>query len=169
MRLTQTQFLTLFTAFAALSIACNLAAQFVANTLMRWIPQPNELLSWMLSGVGLLLEPDTLRIWFALGFGTLVGLVVKYLLDSKYIFAADTSGLAEHGKKFSLYTLMGVATTVIFWGVQMGFEAYFDSEAMMYLGGLIGLSIGYTVKYQLDSRFVFRDSRGELTEGDHAA
>ena len=50
---------------------------------------------------------------------------------------------------------MGLATTVVFWGTEAVFHFLFDSDAMRYVGGAIGLSIGYLIKYQLDARYVF--------------
>lgn len=87
--------------------------------------------------------------------GTGVGLVVKYLLDKKYIFAYQTRNAVHDGQTFSLYTLMGVATTFIFWGFEFGFDYLFDEDWLRYTGGVIGLAIGYFIKYQLDKRFVF--------------
>ena len=80
--------------------------------------------------------------------GTGVGLVVKYILDKRYIFRFRARDVAHDGKTFALYTLMGLATTVIFWG--------FETKEMRYLGGIIGLAIGYLTKYHLDKRYVFR-------------
>jgi hypothetical protein len=51
---------------------------------------------------------------------------------------------------------MGIATTAIFWGFEFGFNHAFQSKEMRYLGGLIGLAIGYWTKYHLDKRYVFR-------------
>ena len=87
--------------------------------------------------------------------GTLVGLVVKYLLDKKYIFLFKTKSLLQDGQKFILYSSMGVVTTFIFWGVEMAFDYTFKTIPMRYIGAVIGLSIGYWMKYQLDKRFVF--------------
>lgn len=87
--------------------------------------------------------------------GTAAGLVVKYLLDKHYIFRFQTRNVAHDSHTFMLYTLMGIATTVIFWGFEFGFDWLFADKLMRYLGGVIGLAIGYYVKYQLDKRFVF--------------
>jgi len=87
--------------------------------------------------------------------GTGVGLVVKYVLDKKYIFAYQTRNAAHDGQTFSLYTLMGILTTFIFWGFEFGFEYLFNQDWLRYTGGVIGLAIGYVIKYQLDKRFVF--------------
>ena len=88
--------------------------------------------------------------------GTGVGLVVKYVLDKKYIFQYKSDTLSHDIKLFYLYTLMGVATTLIFWGFEFAFDHIFQTKEMRYLGGVIGLAIGYVVKYQLDKRYVFR-------------
>ena len=88
--------------------------------------------------------------------GTAAGLVLKYSLDKRYIFRFKAHSAAHDGKTFVLYTVMGLATTVIFWGFEFGFELLFESKSMRYLGGVIGLAIGYVTKYQLDKRYVFR-------------
>ena len=53
----------------------------------------------------------------AVGLGTLVGLVVKYLLDKRWIFQDTSTGLRAHGTRFILYTSMGLVTTAILWGM----------------------------------------------------
>lgn len=88
--------------------------------------------------------------------GTVVGLVVKYVLDKKYIFHFQTDSAMHDGRVFAFYTLLGVATTGVFWGFEFGFDYLFDgAKAMRYTGGVIGLAIGYTLKYHLDKRYVF--------------
>lgn len=87
--------------------------------------------------------------------GTLVGLVAKYYLDKKYIFNFVTRSVAHDSHTFFLYTLMGVATTAIFWGFEFSFEWIFGTKTWRYVGGVIGLAIGYYVKYRLDKHYVF--------------
>lgn len=87
--------------------------------------------------------------------GTGVGLVVKYLLDKRYIFLFRAASVAHDTRTFALYTAMGLATTVIFWGFEFGFHYLFATREMRYLGGAIGLAIGYLAKYHLDKRYVF--------------
>ncbi|QFU07519.1 GtrA-like protein [Rhodobacteraceae bacterium THAF1] len=89
--------------------------------------------------------------------GTLAGLVLKYALDKRYIFADLSTGMAAHTRKFGLYTAMGLITTAIFWGTETGFWLAFGTDRMRELGAVIGLAIGYVVKYQLDRRYVFTD------------
>ncbi len=88
--------------------------------------------------------------------GTIVGLIVKYVLDKKYIFQYQTISIAHDTRTFVTYTVMGLITTAIFWCSEITFDAIFQSKEMRYLGGVIGLAIGYYIKYQLDKRYVFK-------------
>lgn len=90
--------------------------------------------------------------------GTLVGLVIKYLLDKRWIFNDRTTGIAGHGRKFTLYTVMGVATTAIFWGTETAFWVIWRTDLARETGAVLGLAVGYVVKYRLDRRFVFTDA-----------
>ncbi|RXJ95818.1 polysaccharide biosynthesis protein GtrA [Arcobacter sp. AHV-9/2010] len=95
-------------------------------------------------------------LYIAMFFGTLTGLIAKYILDKKYIFYYVVKDKKEDSQKFILYSIMGVFTTVIFWGFEIGFDYIFDSEIAKYIGAIIGLSIGYVTKYFLDKKFVFK-------------
>jgi putative flippase GtrA len=88
--------------------------------------------------------------------GTGVGLVVKYILDKRYIFRFRARNVAHDTRTFTRYTLMGLATTVIFWSFEFGFHHLFETKEMRYIGGIIGLILGYLTKYHLDKRYVFR-------------
>jgi putative flippase GtrA len=88
--------------------------------------------------------------------GTTAGLLLKYVLDKRWIFFDPSSGLAVHGRKFTLYTLMGIITTLIFWGTETVFWLTWRTDLMREVGAVIGLTIGYVIKYNLDRRFVFR-------------
>ncbi|CAK0762304.1 GtrA domain-containing protein [Gammaproteobacteria bacterium] len=96
-------------------------------------------------------------------FGTVVGLLMKYVLDKKYIFKFQTKSVAHDTQVFALYTLMGILTTTIFWSFEFGFDLWFASKTARYLGGVVGLSIGYWMKYHLDKRFVFHKQKGKLS------
>jgi putative flippase GtrA len=123
-----------YTIFAALATLANIGSQDLA----------------------LRVYDGTFSILLSVFFGTGVGLVVKYLLDKRYIFAFQTRDLAHDTRTFMLYSLMGVVTTAVFWGFEFGFQWVFQDKTMRYLGGVIGLAIGYWVKYELDKRYVFR-------------
>ena len=87
--------------------------------------------------------------------GTGVGLLVKYELDRRYIFRFYPKNKRAHQKTFLLYALMGIFTTLIFWGFEWAFHLIFATKEMRYLGGILGLAIGYCSKYHLDKRYVF--------------
>ena len=88
--------------------------------------------------------------------GTGVGLVLKYALDKRYIFSFRARDSLHDGRTFLLYAVMGLATTAMFWCFEFGFDHLFASKEMRYLGGVIGLALGYLTKYQLDKHYVFR-------------
>jgi len=88
--------------------------------------------------------------------GTGVGLVCKYVLDKLFIFRFRTKNAAHDLRLFTLYTVMGLATTALFWAFEFGFNAVFATREMRYVGAVIGLGLGYWAKYHLDKRFVFR-------------
>ncbi len=123
--------------FAAIATVVNLAAQ--RGALAAW----PELFPAMVVGTG-------------------AGLVVKYLLDKRWIFFDAAEGLAQHGRKFFLYSAMGVVTTLIFWGFETAAWAVWHSDAARETGAVLGLAIGYLVKFRLDRRFVFTDATLKL-------
>jgi putative flippase GtrA len=124
--------------FAGIATGCNLGVQALADYSYR----------------------GALAVYASLFAGTLVGLVVKYLLDKNYIFYDRTTGLVRRGGQFVRYVLTGVLTTAIFWGFELGAYHGFHNQAARYLGGALGLAVGYWLKYQLDTRIVFAQ-RGE--------
>ena len=87
--------------------------------------------------------------------GTGMGLITKYILDKRYIFIFKAENLAHDGKLFLLYSVMGIVTTALFWIIEYWFEWIFATELMRYIGGAIGLIMGYLIKYRLDKQFVF--------------
>lgn len=97
----------------------------------------------------------------AVGGGTIIGLIIKYLLDKRWIFYDFETGVKSHSRKFSLYTAMGAITTVIFWGLETAFWLMWRTDVMRELGAVIGLSIGYIIKYNLDRHFVFTERQLE--------
>ena len=122
--------------FALIATACNIGAQDVATRFYAGF----------------------LELYVSIFVGTLTGLVVKYVLDKKYIFNYRSKHAFDEGLRFILYSVMGVVTTLIFWGMEIGFDYAFGTKAMRYVGGALGLAVGYYVKYRLDKRFVFVES-----------
>lgn len=100
--------------------------------------------------------------WFllAMATGTGVGLVTKYVLDKRWIFYDALRPARDEGRLFTLYTATGVVTTLIFWGSETAFWLLFQTHTLRELGAVLGLTVGYVVKFQLDRRFVFRKPPG---------
>jgi putative flippase GtrA len=94
-------------------------------------------------------------LYAAMFFGTLAGLVVKYVLDKKFIFYHEVKDKKDEARKFILYSFMGVFTTIIFWGTEIAFHTLSDNPNAKYIGAMIGLGTGYVIKYFLDKKFVF--------------
>lgn len=94
-------------------------------------------------------------LYVAMSIGTLAGLIVKYILDKKFIFFHVAKNMKDDTKKFTLYSLLGILTTFIFWGMEIAFDTFSQNPCAKYFGAVIGLSIGYTIKYFLDKKYVF--------------
>lgn len=123
----------LYILFAVIATLANLGIQYM----------------WLSIGFG----PSPLLVAMFLGTG--IGLVTKYLLDKKYIFQYTTKNLGHDLNKFLLYSIMGILTTTVFWASELTFHVLWDSPLAKYIGGTIGLAMGYTIKYFLDKKFVF--------------
>ena len=145
--MTRTGLILRYGAFAGLAMLANLATQRAV--------------------LGLWPGPEGAALVPAMAAGTGVGLVVKYILDKRWIFGDDSRGVAAHGRKFALYTLMGGATTAIFWGSETAAWLIWRSDLAREAGAAAGLIVGYVVKYRLDRRFVFgaRPGTGKIAEG----
>ena len=122
--------------FAAVSTLLNLFAQYLSF--------------WLYS--------DYASLYIAMFFGTLAGLLSKYILDKKYIFYHTPRDRKDDSKKFILYSFMGVFTTIPFIVSEMAFDYFIDHESAKYIGAVIGLTIGYVSKYFLDKKYVFRET-----------
>jgi putative flippase GtrA len=98
------------------------------------------------------------RLTIAMAVGTVAGMLPKYLLDARWIFDARDQGARGHARNLPLYTLTSVFTTFIFWAFEYAFEAIGGGD-WRYVGAVIGLALGYRVKYMLDRDFVFGSAR----------
>lgn len=126
-----------YTIFAVISTVTNLVTQYIAEIVLGDIVNEKYI------------------IYITMFLGTLAGLVVKYILDRKYIFYYHIKSQSENVKKFILYSFVGVFTTLIFWGFEILFHTLFEHSMSKFAGAIIGLSIGYILKYNLDKKFVF--------------
>jgi putative flippase GtrA len=124
----------MYTLISALATAANIGTQAVSM--------------WIYSGAHALV--------LSVLSGTAIGLPIKYVLEKKYVFDFKADNLKHDTRMFIIYGFMGVFTTAIFWGIEFAFHHFFGTDAMRYLGGAIGLTLGSYIKYHLDNRFVFK-------------
>lgn len=99
-------------------------------------------------------------LYIAMFLGTIAGLAVKYVLDKRYIFYYKAKSIKDDAFRFILYSIMGVVTTLVFWGFELAFNALFQHPSAKYAGAVTGLAIGYAIKFLLDRKFVFKNSVG---------
>jgi putative flippase GtrA len=130
-----TKIAVLYSLFAGLSTGVNIGSQMLS----------------------MLIYSGAYSVEISIFIGTLAGLPLRYFLEKRYIFSFQSKNMKHDGRLFILYSFMGVFTTVIFWGTEYTFHLIFTTDVMRYIGGVLGLSIGYYIKYQLDKRFVFVD------------
>jgi len=128
-----------YTLFAALSTATNLGVQKLTGSIAAG--------PWSL--------------YIKMAFGTAAGVVVKYLLDKRYIFHYTPPSRRAEAMKFLLYTSLSVVTTLVFWATELLFHRLFAFDGSEYLGAATGLTLGYTLKYRLDKHFVFTRPAGD--------
>ena len=133
--ITSTQIFWRYLFFCFLAIVVNLGLQAFAHELFH--------------------VPD----WLSIGLGTAGGLVLKYILDKKFIFFTEKTSAVRDFTRFIIYTLFGLLTTLLFWSVEWAFIKLWAHQSSRYWGGVIGLSLGYYIKYKLDQRWVFNYSK----------
>lgn len=92
----------------------------------------------------------------AMCFGTLVGLVAKYVLDKKFIFSYTSKSVKQEAKNFFLYSFFGGIITFFYIALETLFYFFYPKDYAQYIGAFFGLSIGYAVKYMLDKNFIFK-------------
>ena len=99
----------------------------------------------------------TQSIWAPLAVGTCVGFVAKYWLDKTLVFADACRDAASELRKIVTYGFLSILTTLVFWGMELGFWWVWRTVEARYAGAILGLAIGYAAKFLLDRAFVFRD------------
>ncbi len=149
MRTSTNQYL-IYMSFAAISIVLNLVSQYLMRVLLVFF-LPNFANTKFLN----------FEYWFliALGFGTVIGFLFKFVVDKFVVFEEKLlenrkEEIQKTSKQISLYFSFAIFTTMIFWGFEFTFKVFLSGNWYLF-GGLIGLIIGYTVKFLLDRKFVF--------------
>lgn len=96
-------------------------------------------------------------IYVAMLAGNGAGLLFKYTVDKFWVFEDQDRTVQGNSRKFMIYALFGVLTTAMFWGVELAFHYAFQTTTMTNIGAIVGLTLGYVIKYNLDKHFTFRD------------
>ena len=135
--MTTFQVTTLYAGFAIIATIANVTAQ---RAVLWW-------------------GDSNLLFFLAVAVGTVVGLVLKYFLDQRWIFKNFSRGVHAHSKTLVVYTMTGILTTLLFWAVESFFWFTWQTDEMREVGAIIGLSFGYLIKYHLDRKFVFTSKR----------
>ena len=78
------------------------------------------------------INKTNLIFFLAILSGTLVGLIIKFFLDKSYIFFDKKKDFLYLGEKFRLYTIMGIFSTLIFWGTESIFWIIWRNENMLH-------------------------------------
>jgi GtrA-like protein. len=123
----------LYTAFALLSSAINIGSQMIF----------------------LLAYNGPYDIELSILFGTAMGMPPRYVLEKRYVFKFKAPDFKTDSRNFLVYGLIGALITPLFWITEYAFHLIFLTDTMRYVGGIIGLAIGFYVKYQLDKKYVF--------------
>lgn len=86
---------------------------------------------------------------------TIIAFVFKFIVDKFLIFRNTAKELKENIRQIVFYGSFAVFTTLIFWGFEVFFKYVFVFSFSEYIGGFVGLMAGYSIKFILDSKFVF--------------
>jgi len=96
------------------------------------------------------------ELYIAILNGTILGMILKYYLDKNFIFYYVKK---EFNNKniFLLYIFTSIFTTIVFWAIELWFSYYVNINYSEYFGALVGLTLGYSLKYLLDKQLVFNN------------
>lgn len=92
----------------------------------------------------------------AMVIATIVSFVFKYFMDKFYVFNSKSETKKEEVKKVFLYGFFSVFTTLIYMVVEFAFHISFSFQHKEELGAMLGLTIGYIVKYIIDKKITFK-------------
>lgn len=124
-----------YTAFAVIASLANLVFQYVSFKIYD----------------------ASMALYLAMFVGTLAGLITKYILDRNYIFYSLPGDKKNEINQFVFYSITGAVITSFFWILEIVFDTFIDNANAKYAGAAIGLAIGYTTKYFLDKKYVFKE------------
>lgn len=96
------------------------------------------------------------ELYIAMLNGTILGMILKYYLDKNFIFYYVKKEF-NNKNTFLLYIFTSIFTTILFWAIELWFSYYVNINYSEYLGALVGLTLGYSLKYLLDKQLVFNN------------
>jgi putative flippase GtrA len=145
----------LYMCFAAICMGVNLGSQFLLSLFLPYI-----------KAFQVTIGKQEISFYLQLFTGTLLGFTAKFLMDKFIVFKEKHENIKHTIKQIIKYGILALFTTIIFWTFEFGFQIFFSFEYRELLGGFIGLTIGYTVKFFLDNKFVFikKDTQEKLEE-----
>ncbi|MFX1533327.1 MAG: GtrA family protein [Promethearchaeota archaeon] len=142
---------TFYMIFAIVAIILNVTVQTLTEVFLKTFFSDFAMII-----IEILTQPFELWFFICLGLGTLVGFVFKFIVDKFIVFEEKKLELEETTRQVVKYFFFAIFTTMIFWGTETLFHILWNAYA---LGAVIGLAIGYTIKFVLDSKFVFIDKQ----------
>ena len=157
----------LYIAFAVICIFVNLGSQIIVELILRPVDALNVVVyektvveeSLTETDDEELIETDTKPVklydLIKIAVGTILGFMTKFVLDKFFVFREKQKSISHTFKQIIIYGFLAVFTTLIFWSFQLGFKLVFGSGVIEYIGAVLGLAIGYTIKFFLDKKFVF--------------
>jgi putative flippase GtrA len=157
----------LYIAFAVICIFVNLGSQIIIELILRPVDALNVVVyektvveeSLTETDDEELIETDTKPVklydLIKIAVGTILGFMTKFVLDKFFVFREKQKSISHTFKQIIIYGFLAVFTTLIFWSFQLGFKLVFGSGVIEYIGAVLGLAIGYTIKFFLDKKFVF--------------
>jgi putative flippase GtrA len=137
----------LYVFFAFVSMAINIGTQIFVSLVVDL--SKTNFFQYVLTG------NITVKLIVSMAIATIVAFIFKFIVDKIFIFKNINKKMKENLRQIFFYGLFAVITTLIFWGFELCFKYVFVFSYSEYLGGFVGLCIGYSLKFILDSRFVF--------------
>ena len=136
--------------FAVISIIINTSTQIIVQTVYNHI-------DWMLLDREIF-HNVTYGFMFKILIATGVAFIFKYIIDKAIVF--EVNGVLDSKRmklrQFGFYLLFSFVTTIIFWGIVLVFKMIFADQWAELVGTVVGLSIGYTIKFFLDCKIAFK-------------
>lgn len=80
--------------------------------------------------------------------------VTKFVLDKFIVFKKTTLELKETSEEFAKYFVFAIFTTIINIGIQFLMTNFLGTP--LEISMIIALSVGYTIKFLLDRKYVFQ-------------